>query len=99
MGYSNVIEYSSLDEPTEGIPNYAEVYPDKSIAWKDLLFIGYLEPDNENTVDYPFVNGRHYFYDNYNFYVRRQTPPSETIIDQDTVKISKIQDVCSYCKK
>ena len=38
-------------------------------------------------------------YDNYNFYVRRQTPPSETIIDQDTVKISKIQDVCSYCKK
>ncbi len=99
MGFSNVIEFSSLDEPTEGIPNYAEVYPDKSIAWKDLLFIGYLEPENENTVDYPFVNGRHYFYDNYNFYIRRQDPPSGTTINQDTVKISKIQDVCSYCKK
>jgi hypothetical protein len=58
------------------------------------LYIGYLEPENENGVDYPFVNGKHYFYGNYNFYVRRQNPPEEKIINQDTIKVGVIQDVC-----
>jgi hypothetical protein len=94
MVFSNIIETSSIDEPTEGIPNYAETYPDGTIAWRDLLFIGYLEPENNNGVDYPFVNGKHYFHGNYNFYIRRQLVPVDKIIDQDDVKISKIQDVC-----
>lgn len=94
MVFSDVIETSSINEPTEGIPNYAEVYPNGFIAWKDLLDIGYLEPENENGVDYPFINGFHYFYGNYNFYIRRQVPPSDTILDQSLVKISKINDVC-----
>lgn len=94
MVFSDIIETSNVDEPTEGIPNYAETYPDGTIAWKDLLDIGYFEPENENSVDYPFVNGVHYFYGNYYFYIRRQLPPADTIIDQGQVKISQIQDVC-----
>ena len=94
MVFSDVIETSSINEPTEGIPTYAETYPDGGIAWRDLLYIGYLEPENENGVDYPFVNGKHYFYGNYNFYVRRQNPPAEKIINQDTIKVGVIQDVC-----
>lgn len=94
MVFSDVIETSSVNEPTEGIPNYAETYPDGGIAWRDLLYIGYLEPENENGVDYPFVNGKHYFYGNYNFYIRRQIPPVEKIINQDAIKIGEIQDVC-----
>lgn len=94
MVFSDIIETSSINEPLEGIPNYAETYPDGSIAWRDLLFIGYLEPQNENGVDYPFVNGKHYFYGNYNFYIRRQIPPLEKIINQDNLKIGVIQDVC-----
>ena len=94
MAFSNIIETSSLSEPTEGIPNYAEIYPNGNIAWRDLLFIGYLEPENEDVVDYPFVNGKHYFYDNYNFYIRRQIPREETKVVQDTVKVGEIQDVC-----
>jgi hypothetical protein len=93
MAFSNVIETSSIDEPTEGIPTYAETYPNGNIAWRDLLFIGYLEPENDDTVDYPFVNGKHYFYGNYNFFIRRQLP-TVFKIDQETIKISKIQDVC-----
>jgi len=96
--FSNVIETSSLDEPTEGIPNYAETYPNGDIAWRDLLDIGYFESEGNNGVDYPFVNGKHYLFDNFNFYIRRQSPtdliPEHKIINQDDVKSSKIQDVC-----
>lgn len=94
MVFSDIIETSSINEPLEGIPNYAETYPDGSIAWRDLLYIGYLEPENDNGVDYPFVNGKHYFYGNYNFFVRRQIPPVEKIINQDNIKVGTIQDVC-----
>jgi hypothetical protein len=94
MVFSDIIETSSINEPTEGIPNYAETYPNGVIAWKDLLDIGYIEPENENGVDYPFVNGVHYFYGNYNFYIRRQRPIPEKVLDQGLIKISEIQDVC-----
>ena len=94
MAFSNIIETFSIDEPTGGVPNYAEIYPNGTIAWRDLLFIGYLEPENKDVVDYPFINGKHYFYGNYNFFIRRQSPPVEFKVDQDDVKISKIQDVC-----
>jgi hypothetical protein len=94
--FSTVIETSSIDEPTEGIPNYAETYPNGNIAWRDLLDIGYFEPEGNNGVDYPFVNGNHYMYDNYNLYIRRQFIPFDfdKKIDQSNVKSGKIQDVC-----
>lgn len=95
MVFSDIVEFSSIDEPTEGIPNYAETFPNGTVAWKDLLNIGYFEPGN-NGVEYPFVNGKHYVYDNYNFFIRVQKPFEEDkhVIDQSDVKVSVIQDVC-----
>ena len=94
MNFSGIIENSNIDEETEGIPDYAEVYPNGVISWRDFLPIGFLEPDTGVGVDYPFINGKHYFYSNNNLYIRRQSPPPETKINQDNVKISKIQEVC-----
>ena len=93
MNFSDIIETSSINEPTGGIPNYAETYPDGGIAWRDLLEIGFIEPNSGVGVDYPFINGRHYFYGNYNFYIRRQDP-QEKVINQEFIKIGEIQDVC-----
>ncbi len=94
MNFSDIIETSSINEPTEGIPNYAETYPNGGIAWRDLLYIGFIEPISGVGVDYPFINGKHYFYGNYNFFIRRQNPLTEKIIDQESIKVGKIQDVC-----
>lgn len=94
MNFSGIIENSNIDEETEGIPDYAEVYPNGVISWRDFLPIGFLEPDTGVGVDYPFINGKHYFYTNNNLYIRRQSPPPETKINQDNVKISEIQEVC-----
>ena len=60
-------------------------YIDNSIAWRDLLTVGYFE-EGVNGVDYPFDNGSHYFYFNHNLFIRRQVPP--TSINQDDAKIS-----------
>jgi hypothetical protein len=99
MYFSNIIENSSINEPSEGIPNYAETYPNGQISWRNLLPIGYIEPSLNNTnngVDYPFINGFHYFYSNNNFYIRRQKPQQalNSIVTQDDIKIGEIQDVC-----
>lgn len=98
MNFSNLIEYSNIRESelTEGIPNYAEVYPNGEIAWRDFLPIGFIEPDNGVGVDYPFVNGRHYFYGNYNFFIRRQFNPikNDNEIRNKTIKIAEIEDIC-----
>jgi hypothetical protein len=78
--YSDYIETADADEIVVDLPGNYVTYPDGSIAWRDLLSIGYFE-EGKNGVDYPFLNNSHYFYFNHNFYVRRQEPkniiPSE----------------------
>ena len=74
------------------IPDNYETYPDGSIAWRDLLTIGYFE-EGVNGVDYPFVNGAHYFYFNHNLYIRRQTPP--ILINQDDARV--IRNINEEC--
>ena len=49
---------------------------DGTYLWRDLLDIGFNE-SNTTPLDYPFLNGCHYMYDNYCFYVRRQDPFDE----------------------
>lgn len=92
MDFSSVIETSSLLEETENIPDYAEVYPNGDISWRDLLPIGFVDADNDSGVDYPFVNGKHYFYGNYNFFLRRQIPQNNKILDMSNIKIAKIDE-------
>lgn len=92
MDFSSVIETSSLLEEVENIPNYAEIYPNLNISWRDLMEIGFINPDDNSGVDYPFVNGKHYFYGNYNFYLRRQIVRNDKVLDTSNVKTAKIEE-------
>lgn len=75
--YSNIIETADAGEIMVDIPENYVTYADGSIAWRDLLTIGYFE-ENVNGVDYPFLNNAHYFYFNNNVFIRRQNPPPKT---------------------
>jgi len=101
---SNFIEQG--DSNTENIPNYAVRSDDGTYLWRDILDIGFNQTDG-TSLNYPFLNGCHYRYDNYCFYVRRQDPfdnwdlyyskfPSdpigETITDKFAIKTS--ENVC-----
>jgi len=69
--FSNYIEQG--DQYTVGIPNYAVSLNDGRYLWRDLLDIGFTQT-GENVLNYPFLNGCHYMYDNYCFMVKRQDP-------------------------
>jgi hypothetical protein len=80
--YSENIETADVDELIIGVPDNYETYKDGSIAWRDLLDIGFFEPDNPDRVDYPFVNGYHYYYTDHTIYVRRQRPVVDININE-----------------
>jgi len=69
--FSNYIEQGDIN--TEGIPTYAEDLGDGRWIWRDLLDIG-LNDGQYETLNYPFLNGSHYLYNNFCFPVRRQDP-------------------------
>ena len=71
--FSNYVE--SGDANTIGIPDYATNLGsiDGRWLWRDMLDIG-VNNGQEVTLNYPFLNGVHYIYQNYCFPVRRQDP-------------------------
>lgn len=69
--FSNYIEEG--DKYTVGIPDYAINLGDDRYLWRDLLEIGFNE-SSEKPLDYPFLNGSHYMYQNYFLNVKRQDP-------------------------
>jgi hypothetical protein len=69
--FSNYVEQG--DKYTVGIPDYAISLDDGRYLWRDLLDIGFTQT-GDNVLDYPFLNGCHYMYDNYCFMVKRQDP-------------------------
>jgi len=94
------------DQYTVGVPNYAVDLGDGRYLWRDLLDIGFNET-NAKALDYPFLNGCHYMYNNYCFTVRRQDPfdnwdlyyskfPADPIGERMTTKFNtnSAQDVC-----
>lgn len=90
--FSTEIETADTYDSVVDVPsNYVE-YPDGSIAWRDMLTIGYLE-NGDNGVDYPFNNGAHYIYFNHNLYVRRQIPVN--LIDGGDINI--VTDINEEC--
>ena len=102
--FSPYIEQSDLN--TVGVPNYAVGLGDGTYLWRDVLDIGFNQIDG-TALDYPFLNGCHYRYDNYCFYVRRQDPfdnwdlyystyPSDPVGESITDKftINSSEDVC-----
>jgi hypothetical protein len=102
--FSNYIEQA--DSAIDEVPSYATLREDGKYVWRDLLSIGFNDGEQE-TLDYPFLNGSHYRYQNYCFNIKRQDPyaqwgllytnfPSDVtgdrITDRFTVKNS--EDVC-----
>jgi len=102
--FSNYIELgeNTIDE----IPSYASLNDDGTYSWRDLMSIGFNDGEIQ-TLDYPFLNGSHYRYQNYCFILKRQDPyaqwgllytkfpsdaPGDRITDRFTVKSS--DDVC-----
>lgn len=103
--FSNYIEEG--DEKTEGVPDYAVNMGDGRYLWRDLIEIGFNQTD-EKPLDYPFLNGSHYLYQNHCFHLRRQDqfglwglyyskfpadPTGERITDKFIVKTAN-PDVC-----
>lgn len=102
--FSSYVEQG--DQFTEGIPSYAVNLGDGRYLWRDLLEIGFNE-SIDKVIDYPFLNGSHYMYDNYCFHVRRQDPfnnwglfwskfPADPIGERMTDKFTtnSAEDVC-----
>lgn len=69
--FSNYVEQGNAN--TIGIPDYALDLGDGRWLWRDLLDIG-VNDGQEETLNYPFLNGAHYMYQNFCFPVRRQDP-------------------------
>ena len=69
--FSSYIEQG--DKYTIGMPDYKEDLGDGRFIWRDLLDIGVIDV-NKQQLNYPFVNGCHYMYDNYILEVKRQDP-------------------------
>jgi hypothetical protein len=69
--FSSYIETG--DAETVGMPTYKVDLGDGRFIWRDLLDIGFAET-NVKPLDYPFLNGSHYLYNNFCFYLKRQDP-------------------------
>lgn len=69
--FSLYIEQGDIN--TVGIPDYAVNLNDGRYLWRDLIDIDTIQADG-SVLDYPFLNGCHYMYNNYCFTVRRQDP-------------------------
>lgn len=102
--FSNYIETANnlIDE----IPSYATLKDDGTYVWRDFLSIGFNDGEVK-TLDYPFLNGSHYRYENYCFNLKRQDPyaqwgllytnfPSDALGDRITDKftVKNSDDVC-----
>ena len=68
--FSSYIEQGTSGS-TSGIPSYAENLGNGKYIWRDLLDIGFVDI-NQPVLNYPFLNGTHYMYQNYNFIIKRQ---------------------------
>jgi len=102
--FSSYIETG--DAATVDMPSYAINLGDGRFVWRDLLDLGFAET-NIKPLDYPFLNGSHYLYDNLCFFIKRQDPfnmwdlfhtefPSDPIGEKITNKftVNNEEDVC-----
>ena len=81
--FSENIE-TTENKANEIFPDYVQVNSDGTVSWRDLLDIGFLEGSNVKIgVDYPFVNSRHYLFNNYPIYIRKQLPVSIVKVDNN----------------
>lgn len=50
----------------------------ENYVWKDVLDIGYIEPDTNRGVDYPFINGKHYIFNNIKLFLKPDLTHTQT---------------------
>lgn len=56
---------STSFEDVQGIPSYAKPLDNNgNVVWRNLLPKGFIDPITGTGVDYPFINNRHYVYQN-----------------------------------
>lgn len=86
--FSDYIEESSTINVVD-IPNYAyySQYENRFI-WRDMYSYGFIDSDG-NGVDYPFMNNKHYPYENFIF---RIIPEGSNITQISTIEIPIIDD-------
>jgi hypothetical protein len=63
QAFSSFVENGDPNK-VEGIPMYSLKVGENDYMWRDLLTPGFIEPGSGMGVDYPFVNGVHYLFDN-----------------------------------
>jgi len=68
--YSNYVEQG--DDSIVNMPDYKFTIAPNMYLWRDLTPFG--SSSTEKSLDYPFVNGCHYIYNNIMFPVKRQDP-------------------------
>lgn len=68
--YSNYVEQG--DDSILNMPDYKFTIAPNMYLWRDLIPFG--SSTTEKSLDYPFVNGCHYIYNNIMFPVKRQDP-------------------------
>ena len=81
---------------TEGIPSYAQRYPDDSgrYLWRGITKFSDLTSESE-LYGMPFANGAHYIYKGFNFFLRRQDPDGESGMNVTEEKVA----ACGYKNK
>jgi hypothetical protein len=102
--FSSFIEQG--DDKTVDMPDYKEALGDGTYIWRELLDIG-VNDFKQGMLNYPFLNGCHYLYDNYCFDVRRQDPfdnwglyffgfPADPLGDRMTIRfnVNQAKNVC-----
>ena len=90
--YSTQIETADPNVLIIDVPENYVTYQNGSIAWRDLLTIGFFE-EGFNGVDYPFNNGANYFYFNHNLYIRRQLPVPRIDNNNDNL-VTELNEEC-----
>lgn len=74
-GLSNYIEENENND-IENVPEYKTILPDGKVIWRDVLDRGINDIDGEIN-DYPFLNGNHFLFKNFNIFLKRQDPFNE----------------------
>jgi hypothetical protein len=72
--FSSYIEQGDIN--IDEIPDYAINLGDSRYLWRDILDIGFSD-GIVKAINYPFLNGCHYMYQNNIFFVKRQDPFSQ----------------------
>jgi len=80
--YSDYIESGDPANVVD-IPDYAHFSKtDNSFIWRDIYPYGFIDNDNIG-VDYPFLNGKHYPFNNYTF---RLIPEGSNFVSDDIIQ-------------